>query len=91
MISSLDDFREVRPNFTLDDDLQPFTTAPGKKADFEVEYNNTFILLVEVTLTSGARQYDTESEPVTRHIGRVQFEEQKKAKPRVESPNPPRD
>lgn len=83
VLGSLDDFREVRPNFTLDDDLKPFATAPGKKADIEVEYNDTFLLLVEVTLSSGARQYDTESEPVTRHVGRAQFEEKRKARPRM--------
>jgi len=82
-IASMDDCREARPNFTLDDDLQPFSNAPGKRADMEIEYNDSFVTLVEVTLSSGARQYDTESEPVTRHIGRFQFEEKKRAKPRA--------
>ena len=80
---SIDDYREARPNFVLDDDLQPYSTAPGNKPDLEIEYNDTFITLVEVTLSGGARQYDTEGEPVTRHIGRIQYQETQQNNPRA--------
>ncbi len=82
-MASMDDCYEARPNFVLDDDLHPFSVAPGNKADMEIEYNETFVTLVEVTLQSGQRQYDTESEPVTRHIGRFQRQEQQKPNPRA--------
>lgn len=80
---ALNDCRAARPNFVLDDDLQPYSHAPGNKADIEVEYNDTFVVLVEVTLQGGARQYDTEGEPVTRHIGRFQRQEIGKSNPRA--------
>ncbi|MHC1630859.1 MAG: AlwI family type II restriction endonuclease [Methanotrichaceae archaeon] len=80
---SIDDYREARPNFVLDDDLRPYSTAPGNKPDMEIEYNDTFITLVEVTLSGGARQYDTEGEPVTRHIGRIQYMETQQKNPRA--------
>jgi len=72
---SMDDCENPKPNFTIDDDLKPLSTAPGNMADMEIEYNDSFVVLTEVTLSSGARQYDTEGEPVTRHIGRYQKQE----------------
>lgn len=80
---SINDFKTATPNFVIDDDLKPFSFAPGNKPDFEIEYNNTFIVLTEVTLSGGARQYDTEGEPVTRHIGRYQKKESEKGNPRA--------
>jgi len=44
---------------------------------------HAFITLVEVTLSGGARQYDTEGEPVTRHIGRIQYQETQQNNPRA--------
>ncbi len=79
---SMDDCTNVHPNFTLDEDLQPFSVAPGNVADIEVEYNESFVALVEVTMSQGARQYDSESEPVTRHIGRYQSVEKRRQSPR---------
>jgi hypothetical protein len=49
---------------------KPLSTAPGKTADIVCEYKD-FVLVVEVTLTSGARQYETEHEPVARHLADV--------------------
>ncbi len=72
---SMDDCENPKPNFNIDDDLKPFSTAPGNMADMEIEYNDSFVVLTEVTLSGGARQYDTEGEPVTRHIGRYQKQE----------------
>lgn len=80
---SMDDCENAKPNFKLDDDLRPLSTAPGNKCDMEIEYNNSFVLLVEVTLSTGARQYDTESEPVTRHIGKYQKAEMAKPNART--------
>lgn len=58
-------------NFKLDDELQPISHAPGNRADMVFEYNN-FILVIEVTLNVGSNQYNTEAEPVPRHVARVQ-------------------
>jgi hypothetical protein len=49
---------------------KPLNTAPGKTADIVCEYKD-FVLVVEVTLTSGEKQYETEHEPVARHLGYV--------------------
>lgn len=72
---SMDDCENAIPNFNLDDDLKPFSIAPGNRADMEIEYNDSFVVLGEVTLSGGARQYDTEGEPVTRHVGKYQKSE----------------
>ncbi len=74
---------KCHPNFSLGDDFLPLSFAPGNKSDIEVEYNNDFVVLVEVTLSSGARQYDTEGEPVTRHIGKYQKAENDRENPRT--------
>lgn len=73
---ALDDARQIKPNFTLDDQLLPLHNAPGRKADIEADFRS-FVVLVEVTLSGGVRQYDTEAEPVTRHVARYQDEEKK--------------
>ena len=73
---------KCHPNFSLGDDFLPLSFAPGNKSDIEVEYNNDFVVLVEVTLSGGARQYDTEGEPVTRHIGKFQKAENERENPR---------
>lgn len=64
----LDHARLIKPNLTLDVDGSPLTVAGGRKPDIEVEFSN-FWLLVEVTLSSGVRQYETEGEPIMRHLG----------------------
>jgi len=71
---ALDDARQIKPNFTLDDQLLPLHNAPGGKADIEADFG-PFVALVEVTLSAGVRQYDTEAEPVTRHVARYQDQE----------------
>ena len=55
----------------------PLSVAGGKKADLVVEFND-FIVAIEVTLTSSQRQYDTETEPVTRHLAELQKNNQNK-------------
>lgn len=69
----INDALSVRGNFSRDIDGRPRTTAAGGCADILVEFKD-FWLLVEVTLASGARQYETEGEPIMRHLGRVQAE-----------------
>ena len=80
---ALDKFRSLKPNLELDDSLMPISTAGGRKADLEVYYYSDFTVLIEVTLTYGERQYDTEAEPVTRHVARFQEKEAKQSDRKV--------
>lgn len=59
--------------FSVDQDFYPRNTAPGGGADLIFEFE-TYILVVEVTLTTSHRQMAVESEPVRRHT--VQYKEQ---------------
>ncbi|WP_343701424.1 AlwI family type II restriction endonuclease [Chitinophaga sp.] len=59
--------------FLVDQDFQPRSTAPGGGADLLFEFE-TYVLVVEVTLTNSNRQMAVESEPVRRHT--VQYKEQ---------------
>lgn len=58
--------------FPVDQDFHPRNTAPGGGADLLFEFN-TYVLVVEVTLTTSHRQMAVESEPVRRHT--VQYKE----------------
>jgi hypothetical protein len=58
----------IKGNFRVDDDGMPLYTAPGNTADIECEYTD-FQMIVEVTMSSGQRQYEMEGEPVARHLG----------------------
>ena len=60
----------IRANLKFDDTGMPLSTAAGNKADVVCDYES-FILNVEVTLTSGQRQYEKEGEPVARHVGKT--------------------
>lgn len=68
----LNDAKQVTGNFRFDLDGQPLNTAPGNVPDIEIDYEE-FKLIVEVTLSSGSRQYEMEGEPVARHFGRLQL------------------
>ena len=46
-------------------------TAIGKMADLEVEFDN-FMIAFEASTSTGGRQYDTETEPVIRHLAKLQ-------------------
>lgn len=74
-LTMIDDGK-IKYNFSPDDNGLPLSTASGNKADIEGEYDK-FNLLVEVTLSTGKRQYDTEGEPVTRHVGEKQIKSKK--------------
>lgn len=57
----------IEGNFKVDDEGMPLMTASGNKADIECRYNN-FNSIVEVTLSTGQKQYEMEGEPVARHL-----------------------
>ena len=59
----------IKANLNFDDFGNPLSTAAGNMADIVCDYGD-FALTVELTLSSGQRQFDTESEPVPRHLGR---------------------
>lgn len=59
----------ITGNFKVDDAGQPMSTAQGNMADIVCDYGS-FDVTVEVTMQSGQRQYDTECEPVARHLGK---------------------
>ncbi|MFZ1618034.1 MAG: AlwI family type II restriction endonuclease, partial [Flavobacteriales bacterium] len=58
-------------NFVMDLDGMPVNTAPGKVPDIEVDYGD-FGMIVEVTTSTGQKQYEMEGEPVARHYGKAQ-------------------
>ena len=60
--------KKVRGNFTLDLDGVPLNTAGAGLPDIEIDYEG-FKMIVEVTMSSGQRQYEMEGEPVPRHFG----------------------
>jgi hypothetical protein len=63
---------DVRNNFSVDQLGEPLNLAPGRVSDIECEYAESCHVLLEVTLSSGARQHATEGEPVVRHVGLYQ-------------------
>ena len=60
--------KRVQGNFKIDLDGVPLTTAGARMPDIEIEYEG-FNIIVEVTMSSGQKQYDMEGEPVPRHFG----------------------
>ena len=60
----------ITGNFKLDDFGQPLSTASGNLPDIECDYGE-FSLSVEVTKSTGQRQYESEGEPVARHYGQL--------------------
>lgn len=63
----------IKANLKFDDFGNPMSTAQGNMADIVCDYDD-FDLIVEVTMTSGQKQYETESEPVSRHLGKLKRE-----------------
>jgi hypothetical protein len=68
----------IKANLKFDDFGNPMSTAQGNMADIVCDYE-TFGLTVEVTMQSGQRQYETEGEPVARHLANVKRETNKPA------------
>lgn len=60
----------IKGNFKFDDAGQPLSTASGNMPDIECDYGD-FVLSVEVTMQQGQRQYESEGEPVARHLGQM--------------------
>jgi len=69
---------EIKANLKFDDFGNPMSTAQGNMADIVCDYGD-FGLIVEVTMQSGQRQYETEGEPVTRHLAKYKHEIEKPA------------
>jgi len=68
----------IKANLKFDDFGNPMSTAQGNMADIVCDYGD-FGLTVEVTMQSGQRQYETEGEPVTRHLAKFKREIEKPA------------
>lgn len=68
----------IHANLKFDDSGQPMSTASGNMADIICDYGD-FSLTVEVTMQSGQRQYETEGEPVSRHLAKVKKDSGKDA------------
>ena len=60
----------IKANFRFDDFGNPVSPAQGNMADIICDYAD-YMLIVEVTLSSGQKQYEMEGEPVSRHLGKV--------------------
>jgi len=59
---------DISGNFKIDDNGIPLYTAAGNIADITCKYKD-FETIVEVTISSGHKQYEMEGEPVARHYG----------------------
>ena len=68
----------IKANLKFDDFGNPMSTAQGNMADIVCEYED-FGLTVEVTMQSGQKQYETEGEPVTRHLAKFKKKTEKPA------------
>lgn len=63
----LDDGK-IQGNLRFDEQGMPLSHAPGNMPDIECFYTD-FDLIIEVTLSTGQKQYEMEGEPVARHLG----------------------
>ena len=61
---------EIKANLNFDDYGKPLSTAAGNMPDIVCDYGDYYVC-VEVTMSTGQRQYETESEPVSRHLGKL--------------------
>lgn len=59
---------EIKANLNFDDFGEPLSTAQGNKSDIVCDYGD-FGLSVEVTMLSGQKQFESEAESVSRHLG----------------------
>ncbi len=60
----------IKANLNFDDFGMPMSTAQGNMADIVCDYGD-FKVVVEVTMLNGYKQFEKESEPVSRHVGRL--------------------
>ena len=75
---SLNDALAVKPNYPQGDDGEPISTAPGGGTDLYCEYES-FVLSVEVTMSTGRSQWVMEGQPVQRHLRDVEVSSGKPA------------
>ena len=61
---------DIKANLKFDDYGNPMSTAQGNMADIVCDYGS-FDLCVEVTMQKGQKQYEAESEPVSRHLAKL--------------------
>lgn len=61
---------DIKANLIFDDFSKPLSTAQGNLSDIVCDYGE-FMVSVEVTMASGQKQYEMESEPVSRHLGKI--------------------
>lgn len=66
-LHSLNDAKEIKPNYPVGDDNEPTSTAPGGMADIECFYEG-FNMICEVTMLNGRDQWFNEGQPVMRHL-----------------------
>jgi len=66
------DAESIIPSLGFDEDINPIHTT-SNAPDLIIEYKD-FVLVVEVTLSTGQRQYESEGAPVFRHVGKCQNE-----------------
>lgn len=70
------DYGNIKGQFSYDEVGMPLNNAPGNTPDIICEYND-FDIIVEVTLSTGQRQYEMEGEPVARHLGKHRINSKK--------------
>lgn len=68
----------IKANLKFDDNGLPMSTAQGNMADIFCDYEE-YGLTVEVTTASGQKQYEMESEPVSRHLAKYKKDTGKEA------------
>ncbi len=61
---------EIKANLKFDDFGKPLSAAQGNMSDIVCDYGD-YLLSVEVTTSSGQKQYEMESEPISRHLGKI--------------------
>jgi len=66
----LNDAVSIEGHFKRDLDGMPLSSAPGNRPDIMCSYAD-FNLIVEVTLSTGRKQFEMEGEPVAHHFGQI--------------------
>lgn len=61
---------EIKANLNFDDFGNPLSTAQGNMADIVCDYDD-YMLAVEVTMQNAQKQFESEGEPVSRHLGKL--------------------
>lgn len=67
---------EIKANLKFDDFGNPISTALGNMADIVCDYGD-YMLSVEVTMQNAQKQYESEGESVSRHLGKLKKSSEK--------------